>query len=611
MTFSIVERWILSILTVATGIYFFYEIWRRLRIVNRGTGRWPFDRIGVRLLRVVKEVVFHQRVIGGRVLPGVMHAFIFWGFMVFAVVTLNHFAVGFGQPFLTGTLGELYLWIAIGFAILAAVGIVALAYRRFVLKPEPLGKLSPSSGGVAFFIFVLMVTFMYGETDPPSLAWKANWWLHTVSILVFLILIPRSKHLHLVFAPFNIFLRPFDTPDHTPVRIDLEAPEDELDAMLSDLNRLSKNQALDIFSCVECGRCTQVCPANRGGGRLDPKHHFILDLKEPLLTSGNTGVLNRIDVEAGWECTTCQACTYACPVGNQVEKSDEIRRLQVLVEGNVPLEYQKMFMNLQQTGNTEGASSSPLADRLPKYTPDKDYLLWLGCFARYEIDPNFTNSVLNYARILETAGISFGILEDEWCSGDPANRLGEKMTYQFLMDHNLELLSQAKRVTTMCPHCLVNLDGEYRKYADLGYAVDHHSQVLNSLIQERRIEVKSKNTESVTFHDPCYLARVAEQVKAPRKTVEAVAANFVEMKEHGKKTLCCGAGGGLWWKKEGVGRTHLARAQQVVNSGCHTVVTGCNFCYGMFNQGLGPLTPEGHHAVEVKDLSDIIVETIA
>ena len=159
----------------------------------------------------------------------------------------------------------------------------------------------------------------------------------------------------------------------------------------------------------------------------------------------------------GWECTTCQACTEVCPVGNHVEKSDEIRRLEVLVEGKVPQEYQKLFTNLQETGNTEGATNSPLAERLPKFSPDKEYVLWLGCFARYELDPEFTKSVENFTKILDVANVTYGILEQEHCSGDPVNRLGDKLTYSMLREHNMEQLSDAKKVVTLCPHCALNL----------------------------------------------------------------------------------------------------------------------------------------------------------
>ncbi|MAG21191.1 MAG: heterodisulfide reductase-related iron-sulfur binding cluster [Candidatus Marinimicrobia bacterium] len=611
MTFSLLEKTALAVLIAGTLGLFFWEVVKRLRIVARGTGTLPLDRISQRLIRTIQEVLFHRRVIGGRFWPGLMHGLVFWGFIVFGIITLDHFAAGFETPLLSPEQHHCYSIVVLPFSILVIIGISFLAYRRFILKPEVLGKLSPTSGIVALFIFLLMVTYIYGETSPPLLLARFNWWLHALLVLAFLILIPKSKHLHLVFAPFNIFLRPFDTPDHEAVKIDMEAPEEELDAMLEGLSHLSKNQALDVFSCVECGRCTDACPAHRGGGTLSPKHHFMLDLRQPLLDGGTTAVLDQIDVEAGWECTTCQACTFACPVGNQVEKSDEIRRLQVLVEGAVPQEYQKLFMNLQETGNTEGAFQSPLAERLPKFTEDKEYVLWLGCFARHELDPDFTKSVENYTKILDSAGVSYGILEDEWCCGDPANRLGEKMTYQLLMEHNMEQLSKAKKVTSMCPHCIVNLSKEYTKFTNIEYRVEHHTQVIASLIDQKRIDVSTKAEGAITYHDPCNLARIVGELDAPRRTLRTLAPDFFEMEEHGTNTLCCGAGGGLWWKKEGTGRTHIVRAEQIANSGAETVVTGCNFCYGMFNQGLDPITPEGRKAVKVKDLADLVAENLA
>jgi Fe-S oxidoreductase len=611
MYFSFIEQILLIFLIFAAGISFAYEVWKRLRIVMKGSGSLPLDRIKDRLWRTFKEVFIHERVIRDRFWPGLMHALVFWGFLVFGLVTVDHFTIGFGISLFPEAAKHVYTIVAISFAFMVMIGILSLAYRRFIIRPPTLGNLSMTSGLVTIFITLLMVSYIFGEITLPVNLEKINWWLHSLIILAFLVLIPRSKHLHLVFAPFNIFFRPFNTPDHKAVSIDLDVEEEELDAMLSDLTRLTKNQALDIFSCVECGRCSDVCPAHRGGGILDPKNHFILDLRQPILNSGDVNVLNDINVGAGWECTTCQACTYACPVGNQIEKSDEIRRLQVMVEGQVPQEYQKLFMNLQETGNTEGALKSSLADNLPKFTPDKEYVLWLGCFARYNLDPAFTKSVENYTKILDTAEVSYGVLEKEWCSGDPANRLGEKMTYQLLMEHNLEQLVAAKKVTTMCPHCAVNVGKEYGNYHSLNYEMEHHTQVISSLIDNGRLSISGKSSEAVTYHDPCNLSRMLEVVDAPRNAIKATANDFFELEESGTNTLCCGAGGGLWWKKEGSGRTHLARAEQIVESRAETVVTGCNFCYGMFNQGLGPLTPEGKEQVQVKDLADFVVENIA
>tara|TARA_S200000501_G_scaffold62280_1_gene52951 strand:- start:896 stop:2275 length:1380 start_codon:yes stop_codon:yes gene_type:complete len=459
-----------------------------------------------------------------------------------------------------------------------------------------------------------MVTYLIDELHllKNPIAYKVNWWIHSGVIGGFLFLIPKSKHMHLVLSPFNIFLRPFEIPNHPAIPIDLEASEEELDNLLLDLSRLSKDQALDIFTCVECGRCTDVCPANRGGGILDPKYHFILDLKQPMLESGDANVVDKINVEAGWECTTCQACTEVCPVGNHVEKADEIRSFQVLAEGDVPQEYQKLLRNLQETGNTEGASSSELLKQLPAYTSDKELVLWLGCFAKHAMDPNFVSSVKNFTKILDSAGVTYGVLSNEQCSGDPANKLGDKLTYQLLMDQNVEELNKVKNVTTMCPHCVVNLQKEYSKYHEIKYEVKHHTQVISELLEQGKIDINPGSLEKVTYHDPCNLSRTLDEVSAPRNAIKAAAPEFFELEESGKETLCCGAGGALWWKKDsGEGRTHLLRAEQVIESKTDTVVTGCNFCYGMMNQGVGPLTPAGQEPIKVKDVADIVAENLS
>ena len=610
INFSLFEQIILVIGIIFSLGSFSYEIWKRMRIVFKGTGSLPFDRPLERSWRFFKEVMLQEKVIKGRPIAGIMHAFVFWGFLAFGLITLEHFARGFNLILMSHSTHKAYSYIVIPFSILVIIGIVHLAYRRFVIRPEALGKLSITSGIVAIFITLLMITYLLAETNLSTTVWKANWWLHSILILAFLILVPRSKHLHLVLGPINIFFKPFSQPDHTPVNIDMEASEEELDTMLNDLTKMTQNQVLDIFSCVECGRCMDVCPANRGGGILNPKEHFILDLKDPLLNKNDVDVLSDINIEAGWECTTCQACSEVCPVGNQVEKSDEIRRLQVLVEGNVPQEYQKVFNNLQNTGNTEGLTTSPLENKFPEYTPDKDYAFWLGCFAKYEVDPDFTQSIDNFTKILDAAGITYGVLQKEQCSGEPANRLGDKLTSTMLREHNLDQLQDVKKIVTMCPHCAVNLGKEYSNYSKINYTVEHHSQVIGRLIEENKITVKMDSKGKVTYHDPCNLSRMLDVVEAPRKAIKSVSSDFIELPESGKNTLCCGAGGGLWWKKETVGRTHLVRAEQVVQSEADTVVTGCNFCYGMMNQGLDPLIPEGRSEVKVKDIADIVAENI-
>ena len=614
--FSLLEQ-IVLILFLSSGLSFFlYQLILRLKIVLTGKSDFTTDQLPDRLKRVFDEVILHKKVAGGgRKYAGIMHALVMYGFIFFGLITINHFLMAFGLYLFNDTFRLWYFRILGGpWAFFCSFGILALAYRRFVIKPKALGKFSATSAVVTVFIVTLMVTYLIDELHllKNPIAYKVNWWIHSGVIGGFLFLIPKSKHMHLVLSPFNIFLRPFEIPNHPAIPIDLEASEEELDNLLLDLSRLSKDQALDIFTCVECGRCTDVCPANRGGGILDPKYHFILDLKQPMLESGDANVVDKINVEAGWECTTCQACTEVCPVGNNVEKADEIRSFQVLAEGDVPQEYQKLLRNLQETGNTEGASSSELLKQLPAYTSDKELVLWLGCFAKHAMDPNFIGSVKNFTKILDSAGVTYGVLSNEQCSGDPANKLGDKLTYQLLMDQNVEELNKVKNVTTMCPHCVVNLQKEYSKYHEIKYEVKHHTQVISELLEQGKIDINPGSLEKVTYHDPCNLSRTLDEVSAPRNAIKAAAPEFFELEESGKETLCCGAGGALWWKKDsGEGRTHLLRAEQVIESKTDTVVTGCNFCYGMMNQGVGPLTPAGQEPIKVKDVADIVAENLS
>ena len=615
LQFSIVEQVILAVFLLSGIAFFLHHLLLRLKIVLKGKSDFSIDELPKRMIRVFDEVILHKKVVSGnRKSAGILHALVMYGFIFFGLITINHFGMAFGFPIFSESFRHTYFLIfGAPWAILCTIGILGLAYRRFVIKPEALGKFSSTSALVSVFIVTLMTTYLIDELHILSgAAEKFNWWLHSGVIGGFLFLIPQSKHMHLVLSPFNIFLRPFEVPNHGAIPIDMEASEEELDNLLLDLSRLSKDQALDIFTCVECGRCTEVCPANRGGGILDPKYHFILDLKNPMLESGDVNVVDKINVEAGWECTTCQACTEVCPVGNHVEKADEIRSFQVLAEGDVPQEYQKLLRNLQETGNTEGSSSSELLNELPVYTADKELVLWLGCFAKHAMDPNFVSSVRNFVKILESAGVTYGVLSNEQCSGDPANKLGDKLTYQLLMDQNVEELNKVKNVTTMCPHCVVNLQKEYKKYHEIKYEVKHHTQVISELLDEGRININPGSLEKVTYHDPCNLSRTLDEVSAPRNAIKAAAPEFFELDESGKDTLCCGAGGALWWKKDsGEGRTHLLRAEQVIESKTDTVVTGCNFCYGMMNQGIGPLTPAGQEEIKVKDVADIVAENLS
>ena len=269
--FTILEK-ILLITFLSSAISFFlYHFYVRLSIVFKGKGSFAFDHLLLRLKRLFDEVLLHKKVISKqRTIVGFLHLFVMYGFIFFGLITLNHFLIPFDIKLFSPSFKLNYFYfVGLPWAILCLIGILGLAYRRFFIKPKFLGEQSKTSAVVALFIFLLMVTYLYDEFHlwNSLLQYKVNWWLHSFVIGSFLFLIPKSKHMHLVLSPFNIFLKPFDNPDHAPVPIDLEASEEELDNLLLDLSRLSKNQALDIFTCVECGRCT-----DRKSTRLNSSH---------------------------------------------------------------------------------------------------------------------------------------------------------------------------------------------------------------------------------------------------------------------------------------------------------------------------------------------------
>ena len=324
MEFALWEQLLLMVLVLTTAAVFAVALRPKVEMIRvGGSDRVRTDDLGRRLATAAKEVLLQTRVIGGRPVAGAMHAAVFGGFMFFGLETLEHFMKPFGlhfiPPFYKGIVG---VW-----AVLVSIGIVGLAYRRFVMvkiSPDPK---SYSSGFVAFLILVLMGTFLYAQMNPPAGLAKANWWLHALVILLFPHLILRSKHFHILMAPINIFFRTERLADLQPMNLDieeLEAADEEPTFGLETLGNLSWKQRMDFLTCVECKRCTDNCPAHLAGQELDPRG-FILAGRGAIadLENDAPAIGNILSEQALGQCTTCGACEENCPVG--------IEHLQVLM----------------------------------------------------------------------------------------------------------------------------------------------------------------------------------------------------------------------------------------------------------------------------------------
>jgi Fe-S oxidoreductase len=609
--FSFLEKSLFAVLALASITAF----WRRFGLVldkilkSKPDASFHLFPIGKRMRDFVWEVLCQAKVVRQRPLPGLAHAFVFWAFCAFALVTLNHCAVGLGIGFLdpAGRFGRLYYSFAAAFALACAASILGLFVRRFFVRPKWLGaKLSYESGLIALLIFVLMTTYLaslFVVTSAP--ASRVLWWLHTLALLAFLPLIPHTKHLHLILSPATVFLSRGSFSQIPPLASD----EDFGLVAGTDLTRLVTLQA---YSCVECGRCTEHCPAANTGKLLNPKQ-IVLGLRgylnqygpaseEPLLGKYNAQ-------QAVFQCTTCGACEFQCPVGiEHLPILIGLRRGAVNTGAWQDERGSKLFLALERGSNALGMNP---ADRdrfiekqaLPLFDGTQEYCLWLGCMGGY--DPKGREIVAAFARVMDYLGASYGVLRKEKCTGDPARRLGNDLLFQQLAEANLEILAQnrVKKIVSICPHCVRTMQEDWKEYGTPP-EVEHHSEFLARFADRLP---KQGNEEKIVYHDPCYLGRYRNVYEQPRAVVDR-AGNLIEAPRNGERSFCCGAGGGLAFLGEESGeRISHNRAQELAATGAQTVAAACPFCNTMLRDALAT---SGERAPQLLDIAQLIARKL-
>jgi Fe-S oxidoreductase len=583
----------LFLILLAASLYVFWRRFGRVWGLIRRSKKDPDFRLqplGRRAADFIWEVMRQGKVISQRPLPGLAHARVFWGFCVFALITANHFAEGFRLGFLdrTGVFGPFYFGFAAVFAIGVAVSIAGLAFRRFVIRPKWLGPLSPESGVIALLIFLLMATylatFVHGWEDSRLL-----WWAHTLTILVFLPLVPHTKHLHLMLSPVTVFLKRDAFSKIPPLAGDEDFGLDTG----KDITELISLQA---FTCVECGRCTEHCPAANTGKVLNPKEIALgfrgyLNEFGPASDKPLLGV--HLSQEAVFQCTTCGSCEYQCPVGVQHLPMIIGLRRGAVNTGKWEDDYgTKLFLNLERNGNALGFSASERdkfieKQGFPIFDGTQEYCLWLGCMGGY--DPQGREIIASLARILRGLNISFGVLRKEKCTGDPARRLGNDLAFGQLAESNLETLraSQVKRIISICPHCVrtISMDwGEYGPEHGSAPPIEHHSEFLARHLD--RLPERTGAGEKIVYHDPCYLGRYRNVYDEPRDVVRKFG-TLTEPPRSRERSFCCGAGGGLAFLGEEKGkRVSAERAEELVATGASVVAAACPFCNTMFRDAL-------------------------
>jgi Fe-S oxidoreductase len=566
---------VLALLVVVFVGLFVVQVRTRLRLVRRAPGMLRTDRQIERTTRLVWEVLLQSKVIAEKPLVGVAHALVFWGFVAFAGYSSCQFLKGLHIVDVTGSeIFHLYALALVPFALGVLGGILFLLVRRVVVRPEALGPLSWESVLIAVFIAALMVTFLLDFRLGEGPAAQVNWWVHEVVILVFLALIPNSKHFHLVLSPFTVFLTSLTLGD---VRnLDFEKEE----VGVETLAELEKKQVLDAFTCVECGRCQMNCPAYATGKALNPKT-LVLQNESALLAGRMDAKLAEVyDPGVLWQCTTCGACENQCPVG--VEHLPLIigARRGMVSNGEAPDALGAMYNHLERRGNIWGLTSDVRQKFVESagfemFDPARhQYLLWLGCAGSYETD--FQKSLRALADILRARGVTFGVLAKERCTGDVAKRTGNEYLFQELATANIADFQGAgvKKILTSCPHCLKTIGEDYRQFG-FSVEIEHSSVFVSRLVGDR----PAGASDVVTFHDPCYLARYAGHTEEPRDLLARVGAVVKDPVRSHRNPFCCGAGGGLLFEEHEEGaRISQRRFEQLQATGAGTIVTACPFC---------------------------------
>lgn len=679
-------------LVLAYGLYLVcHVLYSRYLFIKLGKKPDVKDDFGTRLNLLLENVVFHKKLLKDKK-SGIMHVVMFYGFIIlqFGAIELivKGLVKGFELPF-----GRAHKYFSLMqeitvFLILVAVGFAF--YRRYIEKLKRL-KRGFKSGLVLLFISTLMATVLLslafeqlwlghepsgyapissliamafaGISDTAAAAlFYVFWWLHLLILLAFAVYVPQSKHAHLIFAPVNVWFKKLDPPGKLS-SIDFEDETQEVFGV-GRIEDFTQTQLIDLYACVECGRCTNMCPASGTGKMLSPMD-LITKMRDHLTekgaaitsrtpwmpsfafagTTANQLALQASEVAAAaegaaavayeknligdviteqelWACTTCRNCEDQCPVMNEhVDKIIDMRRYLVMTEGSMPQEAQRALNNIERQGNPWGINRK---DRLKwieglngqydvptvQQVEEFEYLFWVGSMGSFD---NRSQKITQaFVKLMHEAGVTFAILgSEEKNSGDTARRIGNEFLFQQLAQENIALFQAygVKKIVTCDPHAYNTFKNEYPEFG-LEAEVYHHSELLAQWVKEGRLKPTKEVKERITYHDSCYLGRYNEIYDKPRQILTAIpGVEIVEMKRSGCDSMCCGAGGGLMWMEEHEGtRINVARTEQALEVNPTAIASACPYCLTMMSDGVK--MKEMEDQVKTRDIAEILADAI-
>ncbi|MBJ7996790.1 heterodisulfide reductase-related iron-sulfur binding cluster [Bacillus mycoides] len=695
MNSLLIINWLAAIAVIAyAGYLFVYLIRTRMAYIQLGK-KIEFDRRFKERWDLLKVNVFGQKKLLKDKKSGIIHVMFFYGFILVQFGAIDFVWKGLA-PGSHLPLGPLYPAFTFFQEIVTLVILIAVFWafhRRYIEKLVRL-KRNFKSGLVLIFIGGLMISVLLGNGmgiiwHGEELSWSEpiasaiayvfsglnetvaisvfyfSWWVHLLILLTFLVYVPQSKHAHLIAGPVNVFFGRLSNPGKLE-KIDFEDETQETFGV-GKIEDFRQNQLIDLYSCVECGRCTNMCPATGTGKMLSPMD-LILKLRDhltdkgaavtskapwvPVVAFNNTQGNQLAMMAAGkgqqesaatalaydpsligdviteeeiWACTTCRNCEDQCPVMNEhVDKIIDLRRYLVLTEGKMDAEAQRAMTNIERQGNPWGLNRKeretwrqgddevtvPTVKEKSKAGEEFEYLFWVGSMGSY--DNRSQKIAISFAKLMNEAGISFAILGNkEKNSGDTPRRLGNEFVFQEMATKNIEEFEKAgvKKIVTIDPHAYNTFKNEYPDFG-LQAEVYHHTELLAQWVKEGRLKPVHSIEETVTYHDSCYLGRYNEVYEAPRDILKAIpGVNLVEMARSRETGMCCGAGGGLMWMEETTGsRINVARTEQALAVQPSIIGTGCPYCLTMISDGTK--AKEVEETVQTLDVTEILERSV-